>query len=208
MANLVTFIRLFLLLIVLPTLFFTSEFWLWTTGIICFIMLHLDLLDGWIARRWNCSTTLGAAFDATVDRSTEISLFVVFAYLNYVPIWVALFFILRNHFVDMIRSLDKNFRQQHSRLDYFIDHSAFSRFLTQFMKGWLIGLILIRRVLELAPATFWNHHSETYMKIFNIMLYSTVFLCIFRVLPLLTRFIKNNVNFFEKANASRQMRVY
>lgn len=60
-----------------------------------------DVLDGWIARKWNLATPLGATLDAAADKFAQVSALVFFvlsdgvAYAR-VPIWLVAIIVLRD----------------------------------------------------------------------------------------------------------------
>ena len=63
-----------------------------------------DGLDGYIARKRNETSLFGALFDIAGDRIVELTLWIVAADIDLVPIWVPLVFIIRGVIVDTIRS--------------------------------------------------------------------------------------------------------
>src|SRR5207247_3862604 len=48
-----------------------------------------DLLDGWVARRWNDQSTLGAFLDPMADKLLLTASFVTLTYLKALPFWIA-----------------------------------------------------------------------------------------------------------------------
>lgn len=105
MANAITIGRLVLLYIVIWLIYVGD------TGIItaCMFLLVLvfagDGLDGWVARRQGTTSTFGAVFDIAGDRMVENSLWVIFAHLDIIPVWVPLLVLGRGFIVDGLRSL-------------------------------------------------------------------------------------------------------
>jgi CDP-diacylglycerol--glycerol-3-phosphate 3-phosphatidyltransferase len=69
------------------------------------IVIALDGLDGWIARRQKSTSQFGAVFDIAGDRVVENSLWVVFAHLHLMPVWVPLMVLTRSFVVDGLRSM-------------------------------------------------------------------------------------------------------
>jgi len=65
----------------------------------------LDGLDGYLARRKNLATALGAQFDILGDRIVENLLFTFFATGGLVSLWVPVFFFVRGTITDFIRSV-------------------------------------------------------------------------------------------------------
>src|SRR5690606_14078308 len=67
------------------------------------LIISLDGLDGWVARRRGETSLFGAVFDIAADRVVEVVLWLVLADLGLVPIWVAILFVTRGVLVDSIR---------------------------------------------------------------------------------------------------------
>jgi CDP-diacylglycerol--glycerol-3-phosphate 3-phosphatidyltransferase len=104
MANAITIVRvlaLFGLVYVLYTGSATAAGWV-AIGIALVILA--DGLDGWVARRRGETTQFGAIFDIVGDRIVEVALWVVFADLNLIPIWIPLLVLTRGFLVDGLRS--------------------------------------------------------------------------------------------------------
>src|SRR6266571_4791437 len=55
-----------------------------------------DLLDGWVARRWNDQSTLGAFLDPMADKLLLTASFVTLTYLKALPFWIAAVVISRD----------------------------------------------------------------------------------------------------------------
>ncbi len=67
--------------------------------------IALDGLDGYLARRKNLATALGAQFDILGDRIVENLLFTFFATGGLVTLWVPVFFFVRGTITDFFRSV-------------------------------------------------------------------------------------------------------
>lgn len=46
-----------------------------------------DGLDGWIARKWNLQSKVGAALDPLADKLMSITVFLTFVHAGYIPLW-------------------------------------------------------------------------------------------------------------------------
>jgi CDP-diacylglycerol--glycerol-3-phosphate 3-phosphatidyltransferase len=105
MANLITIGRLVLLFVIIG-LIYTGNV---TVITLCMpaiaAIIALDGLDGWVARRRNSTSQFGAVFDIAGDRVVENSLWVVFAHLHLIPVWVPLMVLSRGFIVDGLRSM-------------------------------------------------------------------------------------------------------
>ncbi|MDQ3523797.1 MAG: CDP-alcohol phosphatidyltransferase family protein [Chloroflexota bacterium] len=137
MANLITVARLVLLFFII---------WLIYVGNVpvltaCMVMIALifasDGLDGWVARKRNSTTSFGAVFDIMGDRIVENALWVIFADLDLIPVWIPLLVLTRGFIVDGLRSLSYS-----DGMTPFGDNnmmrSAFTEWLTagRFMRGF------------------------------------------------------------------------
>jgi len=67
--------------------------------------IALDALDGYIARRKNMATPLGAQFDILGDRVVENLLFTFFATAGLITLWVPVLFFVRGTLTDFLRSV-------------------------------------------------------------------------------------------------------
>ena len=114
------------------------------------VMLLMDKLDGYLARRLNQGTKFGCIFDIVGDRITELTFWIVFADLKLIPVWVPIIVLTRGVLTDSIRShalsMDKTpFGEESmmkSRLTEFIVGSDFMRAIANVKIVAFILLIL------------------------------------------------------------------
>jgi CDP-diacylglycerol--glycerol-3-phosphate 3-phosphatidyltransferase len=105
MANLITVGRL-LLLFVLVGFIYVEPVALAAVSMLGIAVVFVgDGIDGWVARRRGSTSPFGAVFDIAGDRIVETALWIVFADLGAVPIWVPLLVVTRGSVVDALRSL-------------------------------------------------------------------------------------------------------
>lgn len=64
-----------------------------------------DWLDGYLARRWGQTTASGAFWDPIADKVLVLGLFVTFAHLRVVPVWMVAVIALREALVTGLRFL-------------------------------------------------------------------------------------------------------
>jgi CDP-diacylglycerol--glycerol-3-phosphate 3-phosphatidyltransferase len=105
MANLITVGRLILLFVVVALIYFGDAN---VVGICMFFILAVfasDGLDGYVARKTKTTSEFGAVFDIAGDRIVENVLWIIFADLDLIPIWVPLLVLTRGFIVDGLRSL-------------------------------------------------------------------------------------------------------
>ncbi|MGH9744408.1 MAG: CDP-alcohol phosphatidyltransferase family protein [Candidatus Acidiferrum sp.] len=67
--------------------------------------IALDALDGYIARRKNLATPVGAQLDILGDRMIENVYFTYFAVVGMVSLWIPVFFFVRGAATDFLRGL-------------------------------------------------------------------------------------------------------
>ena len=104
MANLITLARLILLFVVVAIAYQPSSTFQLINLPLLIALFVADAIDGHVARRLNESSVFGAMFDIASDRIVEYTLWIIFADLDLVPIWVPLIFVFRGTIVDTIRS--------------------------------------------------------------------------------------------------------
>lgn len=105
MANLITVGRLILLFITIWMMYEGNVQVITACMFLIIIVFASDGLDGWVARKRGSTSAFGAVFDIAGDRIAENVLWVVFADLNKLPVWVPLLVITRGFLVDGVRSL-------------------------------------------------------------------------------------------------------
>ncbi|WP_374697056.1 CDP-diacylglycerol--glycerol-3-phosphate 3-phosphatidyltransferase [Spiroplasma endosymbiont of Polydrusus formosus] len=74
-------------------------------GILFIIASLTDLLDGYIARRYNQVTTFGKFFDSIADKLLTNTVLIVFACANIIPIWISVILIARDFVIDVVRQI-------------------------------------------------------------------------------------------------------
>jgi len=67
--------------------------------------IALDALDGYLARKRNLATPLGAQFDILGDRIIENLFFTFFATAGLITVWVPVFFFARGTITDFLRAV-------------------------------------------------------------------------------------------------------
>ncbi|CAN5758466.1 hypothetical protein BH23CHL5_BH23CHL5_12300 [soil metagenome] len=105
MANGITIFRIGMLFVAVYLLYHGSIRWIVVAMIMIAAAILLDGLDGWVARRFGRTSQLGAAFDIAGDRIAENVLWVVFAHLHLIGVWVPLLVLTRGFLVDSLRAI-------------------------------------------------------------------------------------------------------
>lgn len=135
MANFITIFRIFLVFIAVYLLFngdYAGYIWALLLTITAFI---LDGVDGYVARKFNESSKLGAVLDIMSDRIVENVYWIAFAVLGWLSIVFALIALVRSFVVDSLRSvaMEQGYTafgassMQSSKIGYLICSSKFAR---------------------------------------------------------------------------------
>ncbi|BDV03371.1 MAG: CDP-diacylglycerol--glycerol-3-phosphate 3-phosphatidyltransferase [Candidatus Hepatoplasma scabrum] len=78
--------------------------WLNVIALLLFIIASsTDYFDGYLARKNDQITDFGKFFDPLVDKIMINSVLIFFAAFEYIPIWIVVFFIIRDIMVDGLR---------------------------------------------------------------------------------------------------------
>ena len=202
MANLITLSRLFLLLVVVAIAYRpVSAFQLWIWPILSLVFIS-DGLDGWVARRRGEESLFGALFDIAVDRIVELTLWIVLADLDVIPIWIPIVFVVRGVLVDAIRASQV---QADRRGPFALLNSPAARWLVagRFMRGFyasikafaFCGLFLIQplplgiEALSPSLAESWAPFQPGFDIFALALAYLAVALCLLRGLPVVAEFL-------------------
>jgi CDP-diacylglycerol--glycerol-3-phosphate 3-phosphatidyltransferase len=195
MANLVTLSRLLLLLIVVVLTYRPPSAWQLASFFLIILIFVSDGLDGYIARKRNETTLFGALFDIAGDRVVELTLWIVAADIDLVPIWVPLVFIIRGVIVDTIRSSQSvargvtPFAMMESPLGRFLVAGKFMRIFYAVVKACAFcGLSLMRPLPWVFPA-LWGYLGWILSFLTYFFVYLSVLLCIARGVPVIAEFI-------------------
>ena len=105
MANLITIARLILLFVVIWMIYVGNIQVIEACMILIMIVFASDGLDGWVARKRGSTSSFGAVFDIAGDRIAENALWITFAHLDLIPVWMPLLVMTRGFLVDGLRSL-------------------------------------------------------------------------------------------------------
>lgn len=87
--NILTTVRLVIIPFFAYFMLFKENFWL-SAGLFLFSGIT-DVVDGWIARKFNMITDVGSVYDPLVDKLMQITAVVCMAIKGIVPFWVICF---------------------------------------------------------------------------------------------------------------------
>jgi len=91
--NLITLLRL--LLVPVAVVMISAQAWGWAFAAFAVAGVS-DGLDGYIARRFDMRSELGAYLDALADKALLMSMFVALAVANVMPVWIAILVVSRD----------------------------------------------------------------------------------------------------------------
>jgi CDP-diacylglycerol--glycerol-3-phosphate 3-phosphatidyltransferase len=194
MANLITLFRFVLLFPLIVMAYSAPPHWQVLNAPLLILIVALDGVDGWVARRRNETSVFGSIFDVAIDRAVETVLWVVLADLDLVPIWVALTFIIRGTVVDAIRyaAISRGqtaFGMMRSPWGRFIVAGRFMRGFYGVIKAVTFAAIFI---IQPWPALFpelWQQWGNTAGIIASLLVYTSVALCLIRGAPVILEFL-------------------
>lgn len=92
-ANMITIMRFLLVPGVVYALLAGDTGWAFAGFVIAGVS---DAVDGFVARRFNQRTALGAYLDPTADKLLLVSVFVVLGYMNELPLWLVILVVSRD----------------------------------------------------------------------------------------------------------------
>ncbi len=103
-ANVITLGRIFLAFVVL--VLFQMDFYERAVAVgLTILVIYLDSLDGFVARKLGLASDFGALFDITGDRIVEHVYWIYFATTGLISFWVPIIIVSRSFLVDMLRSV-------------------------------------------------------------------------------------------------------
>lgn len=195
-ANLITLSRLLLLIVVVAIAYQPEHPWWQLANVPLLIFLFVtDGLDGWVARRRNETSVFGAMFDIAGDRIVELTMWIVLADLDMVPVWVPLVFVIRGTVVDTIRA---NQATSEGKSPFSMIRSPVGQWLVggRFMRGFyatlkaaaFCWLLMLEPLPVLFPAV-WTDWSDVLEFVGNVLVYLAVLICILRGLPVVLEFV-------------------
>ena len=105
MANLITVGRLIVMFVAVAMIYFGNAAVIGVAMVLIAFVFASDGLDGWVARKRRSTSAFGAVFDIAGDRIVENVLWVLFAALGAIPLWIPFLVMTRGFIVDGLRSM-------------------------------------------------------------------------------------------------------
>ncbi len=186
-ANAVAITRASLGFIVVAILYTSRELYL-GAFFLTLIAIWMDGLDGWVARRFSEVSRIGAAIDILTDRIVEMTYWIAFATLGWIPIWVPIVVVVRGLLVDGARAVafEQGFTafgassMMRTALGRLLVSSRASRFAYGLAKALAFSLMILAFTSALAPPV-----RELLLAAALVCVYASVALCIIRGVPVL-----------------------
>jgi CDP-diacylglycerol--glycerol-3-phosphate 3-phosphatidyltransferase len=187
MANIITIFRAILAIFVIGILFVQSQTVYITAFILTIIVIWMDGLDGYVARKFNESSKFGAVLDIIGDRVVENVYWISFLALGWLPVWVPLIVSIRGMVTDGLRSvaMEQGYTafgsstMMTSKIGKFIVASNFSRFSYAIFKAIAFALLIAAHM----PETY--KYQDIISTIAYTSVYISVFFCVVRGIPVL-----------------------
>jgi CDP-diacylglycerol---glycerol-3-phosphate 3-phosphatidyltransferase len=195
MANLITLTRLLLLFVLLGFVHVAPPPWQIFNPLLLLVTIALDGLDGYVARLRGETSLFGAVADIVVDRIVDNALWISFAYLGLVPLWVAIAVVLRGTVTDQIRRVGVEeqgqapFSLAESRWGKWIVGSRFMRALYGTFKAITFAWLLALPPWQALSASTFAAWSVWTQLASQFLIAATASLCLLRGLPVVTDFV-------------------
>ena len=189
MANLISILRILVVFISVIFIFDGSDGAYISALLMIVFAFSLDGVDGWVARKFNESSKLGAVLDIMGDRIAENTYWIVFAVLGWLPVTFPLIALTRTIVVDSLRSVAMEEKgrtafgdcsMQKDKVGQFICCSKFIRILYAVAKAVAFFFIVIAHIEML--------HYNTALQIefiAQICAWIAIMLCVLRGLPVI-----------------------
>ena len=166
-------------------------------AILTIIVIYLDSLDGYVARKFGVASDFGALLDITGDRIVENVYWIYFAAIGMISFWVPVIVITRSFMVDTVRSVafaegktafgSKSMMK--SPVTRFLTASPFSRTTYAVSKAIVfcyLGILLaIGQGMKAEMFTLSKGVMSGLTTAGTVIVYIVVFFCIARGLPVL-----------------------
>jgi CDP-diacylglycerol--glycerol-3-phosphate 3-phosphatidyltransferase len=200
MANLITAGRVGLVFIAIALLYTHTARGAFAAFALVLTAIVMDWLDGFLARKTHTDTPFGAVMDILGDRIVENVLWIVFAHLRLIPVWVPIVVVARGFVTDAFRSValtqgETPFGKKtmiKSRLGRLLVSSRTSRALYAGAKiVAFCYMILYFALLQSVPTAPTEIHVWIFKGGLSVhgvglaIVYFTVALCLIRALPVI-----------------------
>ena len=188
LPNLITTSRIILAFITVGLLRIENYYTLIIAVFLIILVVFLDFLDGYVARKLHMQTEFGALYDITGDRIVEYIYWIYFSVVHITSFWYAIIVIARGEIVNTLRATaykkGKTPYQIHkTKLARFLVTSPFMRTTYAVLKAVAFSLMGIELFLrkKLPDFAYLSHVSTAT----SILAFLVVAVCILRGLPVI-----------------------
>jgi CDP-diacylglycerol---glycerol-3-phosphate 3-phosphatidyltransferase len=186
-ANSVAITRAMLAFLAVAILFHRPGLYLLASGLTV-VSILMDGLDGWVARRYGEVSRIGAVIDILTDRVVELTYWIAFAALGWIPAWVPIVVAVRGLLVDGARAVafERGLTafgpttMMRSRIGAFLVASRESRSAYGIAKAAAFTLMIVSYAHNLAQPA-----QRVVLTIALVCVYVAVVLCVLRGIPVL-----------------------
>ncbi len=194
MANLITLLRFLLLFLLVALAYWAPPAWQLVNAPLLVLIIALDGVDGWVARRRGETSVFGSIFDIAVDRVVENVLWIVLGDLGLIPIWVAIVFIVRGAIVDAVRYAaisrgETAFGGLRSPLSRALVAGRWMRGAYGSVKALTFGWVLALQPMPALAPDIWAVWSEPLHAVTALLVLLSVAFCLMRGLPVVAEFV-------------------
>ncbi|MGE0095834.1 MAG: CDP-alcohol phosphatidyltransferase family protein [Alphaproteobacteria bacterium] len=194
MANLITLSRFLLLFVLVAMALKAPPAWQLVNAPLLVLIIALDGIDGYVARRRGETSSFGSVFDIMVDRIVENVICLVLAYLDLLPLWVAILFLTRGIVVDSIRYRavaegETVFGMMRSRWGRLLVAGRFARGLYGALKLVTFGWLFLIQPWPMLYPEFWSIWNTAIVTGGNVLVFATVIMCIARAVPVIIEYL-------------------
>lgn len=188
MANIISIFRFLLVYVVAFLLFSKNPMHYIIALVLTILAFALDGLDGWVARKLNETSKLGAVLDILGDRIVENTYWILFAALGWLPVAFPLIAMTRSFIVDSLRSvaLQQGYTAfgekslQSDKYGYLICCSKETRIAYAVSKAVAFVLMIWAEIPNL------NHLAFLFLRLFaTFFAIVAILFCVLRGLPVL-----------------------
>jgi CDP-diacylglycerol--glycerol-3-phosphate 3-phosphatidyltransferase len=195
-ANVITLSRI--ALVFAAVLLFGAGFYAQLLAfLLTILIIYMDALDGYVARKLRTASDLGALLDITGDRIVENAYWIYFTAVGMISFWVPIVVITRGFLTDSLRSIAFAAGKtafgartmMRSRLTRFLVSSRFSRGVYGVSKAiifcYLGGLIVLRGAMARFSFAFPSEVLFGLSLAGQVLVYVVLAMCVIRGIPVL-----------------------
>ncbi|MEJ2205186.1 MAG: CDP-alcohol phosphatidyltransferase family protein [Gemmatimonadota bacterium] len=191
--NLVILVRVILAFVAVGLFLVPSLAVAGTAVVLTVVVIAMDGLDGYLARRLDLTSELGAVLDITADRIVEHIFWISFAVLGKVGLWVPLVVMTRSFLVDTARGMALAHGKtafgsttlQRSAVGRFLTGSRFMRTAYAVAKTGAFVLLGVEVAVARAPGVGAEVPLTLLAEGARVMVWVAVALCVVRGIPVL-----------------------